>query len=83
MSQYKWMKLIIVCLTVVLPVCFMMSCKNSDITINEQQKDSEITGFDAEFKLPEEFEKAYFKNGKDVNKIAYLNYGWLDSIFEF
>lgn len=39
--------------------------------------------FDAEFKLPEEFEKAYLKNGKDVNKIAYLNYGWLDSIFEF
>ena len=39
--------------------------------------------FDAEFKLPEEFEKEYLKNGKDVNKIAYLNYGWLDSIFEF
>ena len=35
MSQYKWMKLIIVCLTVVLPVCFMVSCKNSDIKINE------------------------------------------------
>ena len=54
MPQYKWMKLIIVCLTVVLPVCFMMSCKNSDIKINEQQKDSEITGFDAEFKFSAE-----------------------------
>ena len=32
----------------------MMSCKNSDITINEQQKDSEITGFDAEFKFSAE-----------------------------
>lgn len=39
--------------------------------------------FDAEFKLPEEFEKEYLKNGKDANKIAYLNYGWLASIFEF
>lgn len=39
--------------------------------------------FDAKFELPEEFEKEYLKNGKDVNKIAYLNYGWLDSIFEF
>ena len=26
--------------------------------------------YDAEFKLPEEFEKAYLKNGKDINKIA-------------
>lgn len=39
--------------------------------------------YDAEFKLSEEFEEEYIKNGKDVNKIAYLNFGWLDSIFEF
>ena len=33
--------------------------------------------------MSEDFEKEYLKNGKNVNKIAYLNYGWLDSVFEF
>lgn len=36
-----------------------------------------------EEKLPKEFENEYYKNAKNANKIAYLNFGWLDSIFEF
>ena len=55
---------------------------NADIVEYMKFNDYKVH-FDAEFKLPEEFEKEYLKNGKDVNKIAYLNYGWLDSIFEF
>lgn len=39
--------------------------------------------YDAEFRLPEEFEKGYYKKRKDVNIISYLNYGWIDSIFDF
>ena len=36
--------------------------------------------YDAEFKLPEEFDKLYYQKGKEVNKIAYLNYGWSEVI---
>ena len=58
--------------------------KYSSINMEEYLKfmDYKIQ-YDAEFKLPEEFDKLYYQKGKEVNKIAYLNYGWLDSIFEY
>lgn len=39
--------------------------------------------YDQEHKFSTEFEQKYNKNGNNVDKIAYLNYGWIDSIFEF
>lgn len=58
--------------------------KYSSVRIEEYLKfmDYKIK-YDTDFKMPEEFDKLYSQKGKEVNKIAYLNYGWLDSIFEF
>lgn len=39
--------------------------------------------YDAYNEFHPDFEEMYQRKGKNINKIAYLNYGWLDDIFEF
>lgn len=61
-----------------------LALKYSNADINDYLRFSDYKfRYDMEFKMPEEFEEEYDKVGKGIKKIDYLNYGWLDSIFEF